>query len=1023
MTCNSGLVTALDLSKLSISGNLSTSLFNLTSLEKLNLAYNMFDGIGIPNGFQFLVNLTNLNLSNSGFVGEVPLGIGMLRKLEVLDLSSSYLGIGSLLSVTLNFEQFVMNLSNLRELYLDTVNISRNGEKWCGALSKFTPKLANLSLSTCSISGPIDPSLGKLRNLSVIRLKQNNLNCTLPEFFVNFSSLRVIDMSSCGLNGNVPKSVFLLKNLMDVDLSSNMNLSGSLPEFDGKSKLRNLVIAKTKFSGNLPESIGYLNNLTRLDFSNSEFEKNIPASVKNLGQLVYLDLSDNNLSGRLPTVLPPRLSVLNLANNRLTGSIPSYIGKHQNLVQIDMSNNSISGQVPASLFLLPSLQVLKLNLNKLSGPLQIFSNGSSQLTTIYLNDNNLKGSIPRSLFRISSLSILILGSNNFSGIVELDWLSDLKNLTSLDLSHNKISVQDGKSLTSASYPNISTLILVSCNLRKVPSFLKHQDKMNGLDLSDNKISGSIPKWIWSIGNYQLIYLNLSHNLFTSIEHPLPKFSFSNTINNLDIHSNLIEGSIPLPPSNTAILDYSNNRFSSSIPSNISLYLSFTVFFSLANNSITEGIPASICNATYLQVLDFSDNSLSGPIPTCLFQNNSSLLVLNLRNNQLGGLLSNNVSKGCSLTTIDFNGNKLEGSIPMSLLNCKELEILNLGNNQITDTFPSWIAAIKPLQVLVLRSNKLYGPVKSKTNFPSLQIIDIASNHFTGPLSLDFFNNLEAMKLSKVNFSSNEVAYLLLNPTYYQNSVTVTFKGLEMQLVRVLTIFTSLDLSNNQFEGSIPGTIGELVALDFLNFSKNTFTGYIPASIGNLKNLESLDLSRNQLSGEIPQTISKLTFLSFMNLSYNNLAGKIPYGSQLSTFSNSSYEGNNDLCGYPLMNKCGPNSDEAIIELTNEVKWEYVLIGLGFGSGLATVVGVFTAWKDGRYWYNEKVDDILQCAMFWLVLKISGYFGDRRVVDENRMDYDCKENDELSGKKFCVYCTKFELHQGKARIHHVECDCL
>ena len=37
--------------------------------------------------------------------------------------------------------------------------------------------------------------------------------------------------------------------------------------------------------------------------------------------------------------------------------------------------------------------------------------------------------------------------------------------------------------------------------------------------------------------------------------------------------------------------------------------------------------------------------------------------------------------------IDFSYNQLEGRIPRSLGNCKELEILNLGNNQINDTLP------------------------------------------------------------------------------------------------------------------------------------------------------------------------------------------------------------------------------------------------------------------------------------------------------------------------------------------------
>ncbi|KAJ6778095.1 RECEPTOR-LIKE PROTEIN 12 [Salix koriyanagi] len=40
---------------------------------------------------------------------------------------------------------------------------------------------------------------------------------------------------------------------------------------------------------------------------------------------------------------------------------------------------------------------------------------------------------------------------------------------------------------------------------------------------------------------------------------------------------------------------------------------------------------------------------------------------------------------------------------------------------------------------------------------------------------------------------------LTNGLYYQDSITVTFKDLELELVKILTVFTSADFSNNNFE--------------------------------------------------------------------------------------------------------------------------------------------------------------------------------------------------------------------------------
>lgn len=60
-----GRVTSLDLSDQGLeSGGLDPAIFHLSSLERLNLAYNDFNGSQLPSsGFERLANLTHLNLS------------------------------------------------------------------------------------------------------------------------------------------------------------------------------------------------------------------------------------------------------------------------------------------------------------------------------------------------------------------------------------------------------------------------------------------------------------------------------------------------------------------------------------------------------------------------------------------------------------------------------------------------------------------------------------------------------------------------------------------------------------------------------------------------------------------------------------------------------------------------------------------------------------------------------------------------------------------------------------------------
>ncbi|KAL7095272.1 hypothetical protein ACP275_10G013300 [Erythranthe tilingii] len=478
------------------------------------------------------------------------------------------------------------------------------------------------------------------------------------------------------------------------------------------------------------------------------------------------------------------------------------------------------------------------------------------------------------------------------------------NLSILDLSFNNLSiVSDNSSSSLPLLPQINDLGLASCNLKKIPQLSK-ESRLNTLDLSSNQLKGQIPNWIWEIGNGSLKRVNLSFNMLDDFQKP---YKFPPYLNILDLHFNRLQGKLPIPPLVSDYVDFSFNYFSNSIPNDIGNFIPTAIFFSVSNNNLIGEIPTSICNASYLQVLDLSGNALNGSIPSCLPNMNFQLGVLSLASNNLSGDIPDTFADKCSLKTLDLENNVLTGKIPGSLVNCSFLEVLNIGNNRIEDTFPCMLTKTE-LRVLILRSNELYGnllcPSGPTQEWRKLQIIDISHNDFDGDISVLNFSNWRGMMISANN--NNDLIRFdssLFNGLHYQDTITVTIKGLEIKLTKILTIFTSIDFSRNKFHGGIPSSIGDLKSLYLLNLSHNAIMGSIPASIGNLKQLGSLDLSSNNLTGNIPVELASLGFIGFLNLSFNDLFGMIPKGPQLQTFTEASYEGNVGLCGFPVNKSC------------------------------------------------------------------------------------------------------------------------
>lgn len=86
---------------------------------------------------------------------------------------------------------------------------------------------------------------------------------------------------------------------------------------------------------------------------------------------------------------------------------------------------------------------------------------------------------------------------------------------------------------------------------------------------------------------------------------------------------------------------------------------------------------------------------------------------------------------------------------------------------------------------------------------------------------------------------------------------------------------ALKLTNNNLQGELPTSIGNLTHLKVLNLHNNTLKGNIPTSIGNLDKLISLNISLNTFQGNIPEEISKIESLEYLYIYSNDFTGFLP----------------------------------------------------------------------------------------------------------------------------------------------------
>ncbi|KAK8332831.1 hypothetical protein V6Z11_A10G165300, partial [Gossypium hirsutum] len=369
-------------------------------------------------------------MSQNALTSNIPLCLGGLRRLGMLDLSHNNL-----------FGEIPEELG--MSLYLFNLRLSNNSLS-----GKIFPKFYHLfnSLSALYLDGNklegniLDFSPISFKILEELDVSDNHFYGKLPRWLWNYTELEILDFSKNHFEGPIPTGLCNLVNLEFLDLSLN-HLSGTIPSCFNLQKVMHVHLAKNRLSGTLSNAL----------FINSSS--------------VTLDLSENNLTGRIPDWISrlPALSVFLLKANQLDGEFPVHLCRLQSLSILDLSQNKLSGHIPSCLsnltlkprseksydvsidFGLPLLDELMVDMGlttyDLIGDLEteknypfIFQEEEVEFSTkgarytykgiilellsiesLDLSYNNLNGRIPPQLTEVTTLEVFSVAHNNLSG--------------------------------------------------------------------------------------------------------------------------------------------------------------------------------------------------------------------------------------------------------------------------------------------------------------------------------------------------------------------------------------------------------------------------------------------------------------------------------------------------------------------------------------------------------------------------------------------------------------------------------
>nr|XP_023903105.1 receptor-like protein kinase HSL1 [Quercus suber]POE46778.1 receptor-like protein kinase hsl1 [Quercus suber] len=585
-----------------------------------------------------------------------------------------------------------------------------------------------------------ESQLNDKEQIVLLKLKQHWQNPPSLSHWQNPLSLSHLKSLNSSHHCNWPE-ITCTNGLVTQLLLQNKNITQTVPPFI--CDLENLTVIDLShnfISQEFPKALYNCSKLEELDLSQNYFNGTIPVDIHRLSHLRHLNLGANSFYGNIPSSIGKltELRTLQLFQCAFNGSFPREIGNLFKLESLWLAYNvnMTAAELPSSFTKLKKLKYLWITASNLNGEIPDTIGEMEALEHLDLSINNLTGKIPSSLFMPKKLSIVYLYRNRLFG--EIPRVVEALNIDVIDLSDNKLtgSIPDD----FGRLRNMTGLSLFFNQLSgKIPDSIGRLPSLAVLKVFSNNLSGTLPP---DFGRYSmLVEFQVADN---ELEGKLPEHLCVNgQLVGVVAFNNNLTGELPKSLGNCSglkIVTVYNNRLSGDIPSGLWTSLNLSVLI-LSDNSFTGELPQRV--ARNLSRLEINNNNFSGTIPAGV-SSWRNLVVFEASNNLFTGTIPREVTSLPYLTTLFLDQNQLSGSLPPDIISWKTLNTLNLRRNKISGPIPEKLGKLAGLTELDLSENQLSGQIPLQLGLLKLTLLNLSSNHLTGRIPTQFENDAYAL---------------------------------------------------------------------------------------------------------------------------------------------------------------------------------------------------------------------------------------------------------------------------------------